>query len=116
MEDLLIEILESFGFPVVKQGSMNEDVGFPDDFFTYFERPSYDGSHYDNDAVSCVYEYDVNFYSVNPANPYKYIKEAKKKLKENECILSGNGGDVRSGTPTHTGRGIEAIFIEREVA
>lgn len=114
MEDLLIELLESFGFPVYLQGSLNEDE-YPDNFITFWERPSYDGAHYDNDAVSCVYEYDVNFYSVNPDYPYKYIKDIKKLLKANNFILSGNGYGVSSGVKTHTGRGIQATVLEREV-
>ena len=113
MEDLLLRLLESFGFPVYMQGSIGED--YPDNFFTFWERPSHDGSHYDNDAVSCIYEYDVNFYSVNPDYPYKYIRDVKKRLKENHFILSGNGYPVASDVETHTGRGIQAIFLEREV-
>lgn len=115
MEDLLIELLESFGFPVILQGTLGENQEYYPDFFTYWERPSYDGSHYDNDSVSCVYEYDINFYSNNPANPYEYIRKAKKLLKENGFILSGNGYSVMSDVETHTGRCIEAAYLEREV-
>lgn len=115
MEDLLIKLLESFGFPVILQGTLGEDEDYYPNFFTWWERPSYDGAHYDNDAVSCVYEYDINFYSSNPANPYKYIREAKKLLKSNGFILSGNGYSVASDVTTHTGRGIEATYLEREV-
>lgn len=116
MEDLLITLLESFGFPVLLQGTLSPDEAYPDHFFTYWERPSHDGSHYDNDAVSCVYEYDINFYSNNPDYPYKYIRDAKKLLKENKFILSGNGYSVQSDEVTHTGRGIEATYLEREVS
>ena len=116
MEDLLISTLESFGFPVFLQGSLGKEDAYPDDFFTWWERPSYDGAHYDNKAVSCVYEYNIYFYSNNPSHPYEYIKKAKKLLQSKNFILSGNGYGVTSDETTHTGRGIEAMFIEREVS
>lgn len=97
------------------QGTLAPDESYPDHFFTWWERTSYDGSHYDDKAVNCVYDYDINFYSIDPSYPYKYIREAKKLLKENGFILSGNGGAVASDEPTHTGRTIEALYSEREV-
>jgi hypothetical protein len=113
MEDKLIELLKTLCGEVHQQGSL-ADV-WPADFFTFWERPSYDGAHYDNNAVSCVYEYDINFYSTDPAKPYEYIRKAKKLLKENGFILSGNGYPVDSGVTTHTGRQIQASYLEREV-
>lgn len=115
MEDLLLQLLNSFGFPVMLQGSLGENDAYPDHFFTFWERPSYDGVHYDNNATTCIYDYDVNFYSNNPDYPYKYIKDAKKLLQANGFMLSGNGYGVASDEPTHTGRGIRALYEEREV-
>ena len=114
MEDLLISLLQTICSEVGRQGSYTVDE-YPDRFLTYWERPSYDGSHYDNEAVSCVYEYDINFYSIDPSEPYDYIKRAKKLLKENGFILSGNGYGTYSGVQSHTGRGIAATYLEREV-
>ena len=34
MEDKLIEVLSSFGYPVIRQGSMTEDEAYPPTFFT----------------------------------------------------------------------------------
>lgn len=115
MEDLLIKLLQTLCNEVHKQGSLIDEK-YPDRFFTFWERPSYDGAHYDNHAVSCVYEYDVYFYSVEPAEPYEYIKKAKKLLQSNGFILTGNGHDAASGVESHTGRGIQATYIEREVS
>lgn len=113
MEDKLIELLQSICSEVYQQGSVTGD--YPDDFFTFWERPSYDGKHYDNDAISCVYEYDINFYSIDNAKTYEYIKKAKKLLKQNGFIVSGNGYPVPSGADTHTGRQIQATYLEMEV-
>ena len=31
MEDKLIELLETFGYPVIRQGSLGEDESYPDE-------------------------------------------------------------------------------------
>ena len=120
MEDLLIEILESFGYPVMLQGSMSADEKYPNHFFTFWNNSSYDGSYYDNEEHSTVYNYSINFYSIDPAlvytkllNSQKRLREAKTELKKRGFIVSGDGHSVDSDEPTHDGRGIEAIFIRR---
>ena len=40
LEDLLIEILESFGYPVMLQGSMLPDDKYPNHFFTFWNNSS----------------------------------------------------------------------------
>lgn len=112
MEDKLIEILESFGYPVIRQGSLGQDESYPEHFFTFWENDSYDGGHYDNCDVSCVYDYDVNFYSIDPNLTYSKLKEAKKLLKANGFIISGNGYGVASDEDTHTGRGMNALYLQ----
>lgn len=112
MEDLLIELLESFGYPVIRQGSLKADEEYEDHFFTFWENDSYDGSHYDNDATSNVHNYDVNFYSIDPAMTYSMLKEAKKLLKQNSFVISGDGHDVGSDEPTHTGRGMNVLYLQ----
>lgn len=113
MEDLLIEILESFGYPVMLQGSMSADEKYPNHFFTFWNNSSYDGSYYDNEEHSTVYNYSINFYSIDPALVYTKLREAKAELKKRGFIVSGDGHSVDSDEPTHDGRGIEAIFIRR---
>lgn len=112
MEDLLIKILETFGYPVKRQGSLGENEDYPNNFFTFWNNDSYDGNHYDNDSVSDIYDFDVNFYSIDPEAAYTKLREAKKLLKSNGFIVSGDGYDVASDEPTHTGRGINAIYVK----
>lgn len=113
MKDLLIEILESFGYPVKLQGSLNKDEAYPESFFTFWNNDSYDGSHYDNDAINYVWNFDVNFYSTDPALVNTKLLEAKTKLKQQGFIVPGKGYDVASDEPTHTGRGINVLKEER---
>lgn len=116
MEDKLIELLETFGFPVFRQGTLADDEPYPDDFFTFWENDSYDGSHYNNENISTIWNYDVNFYSSNPENVYSKLKEAIKLLKKNSFIISGKGHDVATDpdNTTHTGRGTQILYLEME--
>ena len=112
MEDLLITVLESIGYPVIRQGSLSHDEKYPNHFFTFWNNSSEDGSHYNNDAVSTVWDFDVNFYSIDPTLTYCKLLEAKKLLKNEHFIISGKGYDIPSDEPTHTGRGMNVLFLE----
>lgn len=113
MEDLLIETLESFGYPVKLQGSLLPDEPYPDHFFTFWNNNSYGQSYYDDDERSTVYSYDVNFYSTNPEWVYSKLREAKAALKKAGFIISGDGYSIASDEPTHDGRGMNVLFLRR---
>jgi len=113
MEDLLIAVLETFGYPVKLQGSLLENEPYPDHFFTFWNNDSYGESYYDDDERTTTFDYDVNFYSVDPSAVYETLREAKTKLKEAGFILSGDGYTVISDEPTHDGRGINVKYLRR---
>lgn len=112
MKELLISLLESFGFPVFLQGSLEENEPYPQSFFTFWNNDSYDNNHYDNNPVSYTWSFDVNFYSVDPELVNTMLLNAKTLLKQNGFIITGKGYDVASDEPTHTGRGMNALIIE----
>ena len=111
MEDKLISILETFGYPVSLQGSLSAEKEFPDSFFTFWNDSS-DGNFADNDEFITKYEYSVNFYSTDAELVYSVMREAAKLLRENDFILSGDGRSVPSGVETHDGRGIDVRYIK----
>lgn len=113
MEDLLIEVLSSFGYPVRLQGSFAEDESYPNNFFTFWNNSSDSQSFYDNDESTIVYDYDVNFYSNNPEAVYTKLREAKKLLKQNGFTVSGDGHSVASDEPTHDGRGMNVLYLRQ---
>ena len=114
MKDELISLLETFGYPIFLQGSLSEDDAYPESFFTFWNNDSYDNNHYDNEAASYTWDFDVNFYSVDPALVNSMLLSAKALLKQNGWIVGGKGYDVATDEPTHTGRGINAKYFERE--
>ena len=113
MEDLLIETLEQFGFPVKLQGALLPDEPYPEHFFTFWNNNSYGQSYYDNEEETVIYNYDVNFYSINPEWVYTKLREAKDALKKAGFIVSGDGYSVASDEPTHDGRGMNVLYLRR---
>lgn len=112
MEDNLIMILEEFGYPVYRQGSLTEDTKYPATFITFWNSDSADHAHYDNDEYGTVWNFDVYVYSNNPALTYSLLDNIKTQLKRNKWIVSGRGYDVTSDEPTHTGRGLNVNYLE----
>lgn len=113
MEDLLIELLTlCFHYPVRRQGSILEDEPYPDNFFTFWNNASDGYGFYDNDETQIIYNYDVNFYSVDPERVYSVLRQAKKILKENGFECWGDAHDVLSDEPTHSGRGITVEYLK----
>lgn len=112
MQNLLIQILETFKFPILRQGSLNPDEPYPETFFTFWNNSTDDNSHYNNKVNNYVWDFDLNVYSTNPEKVNSLLIEAKKELEKNNFIVNGKGHDVASDEPTHTGRGINVKIIE----
>lgn len=113
MKESLINLLKTFGFPVRLQGSLAPNEPYPASFFTFWNNDTFDGNHYDNDAIAYVWNFTINFYSTNPALVNSTLLEAKMLLKANGWIVPGKGYDVPADEPTHTGRSIDVLFIEK---
>lgn len=112
MKDKLISVLESLNYPYFQQGTMNQEEGYPDSYFTFKNMNTTGDGFYNNEEHKTIWLFIVAFYSNNPNLVDKELLNAKKKLKENGFIVSGKGYDVESDEPTQTGRGIAVKIIE----
>lgn len=112
MEDRLIEILSSLGYPVRRQGGLVSSEKYPDHFFTFWNNDTPTHSHYDNSEYGFEWDFYVNFYSVEPEKTYSVLSEAREKLISDGWTIPGKGYDVASDEITHTGRGIRVYFLE----
>ena len=115
MEDSLIELLETFDIPVIRQGSLAEDEAYPDTFFTFWNNDEIEHSAYDNETVLANYDYDVNCYSTDPDTAYSTLREARALLKRNGWIIASMGYDVASDEITHIGRGMNVVYLNTEI-
>lgn len=112
MKQDLIDKLETRGYPVILQGSLSKDAKYPDSFYTFWNNAADDGAHYDNEAINYIWNFTVFFYSTDPDKVNTELLAAKALLRRAGWIIGGKGYDVPSDEPTHTGRAIDALFIE----
>lgn len=112
MEDILIAILSTLGYPVIRQGSLSPNAAYPDTFITFWNSDEDGQSFYDNDCLTVSHEYSVNVYSNSPSLAYSVLRDARAALRENGWIIADRGYDVPSDEPTHVGRGMEVQFLE----
>ena len=112
---LLINTLtEEFNLPVIQQGSMSMDEDYPESFFTFWNNTTTDAAFYDDTETETIWDFDLNYYSDDPTSVNTILLEAKTLLKSAGFIVDGSGYDVMSDEKTHTGRGINLLFIERK--
>lgn len=111
MTDTLIELLETLGFPVMRQGSLAPDQAYPDTFLTFWGNDE-DNSFYDNDTACVVYRFSVNVYSNDPDTAYSTLDAARSLLKQNGWTIITRAYDAASDEITHIGRGMMAAFLQ----
>lgn len=112
MEDLLIDTLSVFGYPIFRQGSLAKDEQYPDYFFTFWNNASDSDGFFDNSDSRTIWDYDCNFYSIDPEKTYSELSKAIYVLKKAGFIVGGKGYDVASDEASHTGRGINVLYME----
>lgn len=112
MKEKLIAELKKFGYPVFLQGSLNPAQNYPDSFITFWTDDVLDGSHYDNDTKSFVWDFSVIFYSNDVLLVDSKPLEIRNSLKAAGFIPQGKGRDIPSDEPTHTGWQQDFYFIE----
>ena len=82
MEDNLIELLETFGYKVRRQGSFLEDEAYPDTFITFWNASESEAAAYDNATKRVAYLYNVNVYSDDPDVTFSLLRDIRKLLKK----------------------------------
>lgn len=103
MKNDLVVLLETLGYPVFLQGSLNPDEQYPDSFFTFWNFDTPETAFYDDDANRAVWGFWIYFYSVDPLLVEQLSEQARQLLKSNGYIPKGKPNDISVSRPTHTG-------------
>lgn len=114
MRQKLIDVLKTFGYPVKRQGSFNQNEAYPDTFITYWTTDADDHAHYDDEPTAYAWDFAVIIYSNNPEIIEAKKDEIKLALKNAGFIPQGKGRDIASDVPTHTGWAMDFYYIENE--
>lgn len=113
MKELLLSVLETLGYPIYLQGSLNPNEPYPDSMFTFWNRDTWDDEFYDNKENVTIWQFDVNFYSIDPTLVNSVLVQAKNLLRQNGFIVDGKGHDIASDNDSQTGRGLNVYIIEK---
>lgn len=112
MIDELNEVLESFGLPFCKQGSMSIWDKYPETFITFWNNDSPDHAHYDDHRYGTAWDYSINVYSSDPDTVYSLLNEIREAFEKRGWTIPSKGFDVASDEKSHSGRGIEVYKLE----
>ena len=112
MKKLLIETLESIGYPVFLQGTYAENEAYPESFITFFTLDTPDSANFDNATAAWAWEFQVTFYSSDPTLASSVPDAIRQALVDVGFIPRGKGRDIPSDEPTHTGWTQEYYKIE----
>ena len=112
MKQKLIDLLETFGYPVSLQGSYEEGGTLPNSFFTFWNYES-EPIFYSNGVGRTVWTYNVYFYSKDPNLTNTVLKQACNLLRKNNFFVGGEY-DIESGVQGYTGREVEIKYIDGE--
>ena len=112
MKQKLIDLLETFGYPVSLQGSYEEDAALPESFITFW---NYETNlvYADNEILTTEYVYRVFFYSTNKTLVNSVLNEVRKLLLKHNFHCSGDY-DIESGIETYDGREMEIRYLKKE--
>lgn len=111
----LITLLETLGYPVFLQGSVNSVDDYPNSFFTVWNFETPESAFYDNDANRAVWGFWIYFYSIDPELVFTEPEKARQLLKANDWTLQGKANDISVDKPTHTGAFFTALKVEQYV-
>lgn len=113
MKAKLYELLESLGYGAYEQGSFTTTEEYPNHFFTVWNIDTPIDRHYDNTPSRAVWNFMINFYSIDPLLPEVALENARKLLRENGWIIPNKGRNAVSESRNHFGRELNAYFIEK---
>lgn len=100
MNDVIYSLLNSL-LPdkVFLQGTLTG--AFPDEFVTFWNNSSEDGSNFDNETMTVNYRYQVNVYGQTPSRIASLAAAIRRTLKNAGFIPDGVGYDLPTDRPPY---------------
>ena len=114
MKDLLIEALESLGYPVKLQGTLEAAAKYPDTLITFLIIDSFSAADFDNETAVTAFTATVNHYSIDPSIVQQLSKDIPKTLKAAGFIPIGRGRDLISNENNYTAWTCDYYYLEKE--
>lgn len=113
MDEFLINLLETLGYDVIKQGTLDSEDTPPNAFFTFWNWQAPRDSYYDNKYHKAIYYYQLQFYSNDIFIVDNVVEKAVELLEKNGFELEEEPTDSYSDIPTYTGKTFEVFISKR---
>lgn len=113
VKSLLIDTLDTFGYPVLLHGSIAPDEPYPQTFIT-FRVISSDTTSFDNDDLVTTWQYNIHIYSRDPSIVSQLSVDVRSALKNAGFIPQGRGYDAISDEPEYIGWTYDFYYLETE--
>lgn len=113
LEEVFSELESENGMPYSRQGSYEPDEELPSDFFTFFNVNTEFDDFFDDFPTICNWEWQIMFYTNNPANLYNGLELFIEKAKEKGFLFEGKGKDIFCDEPSYVGRTVKTTYVER---
>lgn len=111
MKQTLIDILETFGYPVSLQGSYEEGDELPESFITFWNYET-NLRFIDNEIQATEYVYRVYFYSTDPITVNSLPSKVRNSLMKNNFHCSGDY-DLDSEVDKYLAREMEVRYLQK---
>lgn len=112
LQEVFDELETEYGISYSRQGSYEIDEELPESFFTFWNKSSEFENYYNNRPSSCNWDWNVFFYTKNPAEIYEGLNKFIKKAEEKGFIVEDAGKDIQTDEPNYFGRYTTVTFIE----
>lgn len=112
IKDELLNVLNTFNYPVFLQGTIEPDAEIPDDFLTFQITGSDTAAAFDNDDALTAWDINVNYYSRNPANVSTVPVAIRAAMKAAGFIPQSRGFDLIADDPAFTGWAMDFFKLE----
>lgn len=115
MKEQLIQILETLGYPVFLQGSLNPNEAVPESFFTFWNFSTPEQGFYSNQPTAAEWGFWVYFYSTDPEKVETVTEQARQAFSSNvlDWTVSGKANDISSQRQPYTGAMFTVYYYEK---
>ena len=115
MDEKLISILETLGYDVILQGSLDSEEEYPSSFFTYWNWENPREQYYDNKHKSVASSFQIQFYTTDMKILDSVVNQAVQLLEENDFMLDEEPINNYSDIPNYKSKTFDVIIEQRRI-
>lgn len=113
MTNYLIELLETLGFDVIQQGTLDQEEECPTSYFTIYNWDNPRTTYYNNKHRAVEYNYQIQFYSQDFKMVDEIVDKAVQLLEENGFLIDEEPTDDYSDRKDYIAKSFDVTYEKR---